>query len=573
MKTTLFRFFQICLLNVLVFSSLKAQTCSFTDLRLNSQSAVNSFSSGCRTINGNITVSGADITDLGPLQNIEVINGKLTIQNNPALSSLNGLTNLATAQHLLIYTNNLLNDLTGLERLKSVGGATHIRYNSGLVNLKGLDSLAYASTFYITNNDSLTSLSGLGSLETVSDILAIGSNKSLASLSGLNSLTTVSRINVGENDTLTDFSGLETLTSVTYQMHVSSNKSLTSLNGLTSLTYLSEAYISDNDLMPDLSGLEHVNAVYWLVVGESNGLTSLNGLNNLISATNFIIRNNALLTDLSGLENLANVGWLQVSDNPELTSLSGLGTGTNAGRHSANGKVAALTIGGLVIRDNAKLTTCAISPVCDFTGANEATISGNGNGCESQAAVQIACSPLPVTLVDFKASAEGSIALLQWATAEERNSAVFEVEHSLDAVTWYQAGEQSAKGESNSVVNYQWVHLTPASGLNYYRLKMKDHAADHRDGSYTYSGIVSLRFDRAGNVPAIVYPNPVSDLMFVESNKEITLLRIISSEGKTVYETSSVPDALRIRKLAAGMYHVHITRQSGMVQKLRIVVL
>lgn len=568
MKTTLFKFVQFCLLNTFVFSSLKAQTCSFTNLRLDSQSAVNAFSSTCKTINGDITVTGADITNLGPLQNIESINGKLTIQNNPALPSLSGLHNLTTAKHLLIYTNDLLTDLTGLEKLKSVSGTTHIRYNKGLVNLQGLDSLAFANTFYITNNDSLTNLSGLGSLETVSDILAIGTNKSLASFNGLNSLTTVSRINIGENDALTDFSGLEKLTSVTYQMHVSSNKNLTSLNGLTSLNYLSEAYITDNDLMPSLSGLESVRGVYWLVVGENAGLTSLTGLNNLISATNLVIRNNELLTDLSGLDNLTNVGWLQISGNAKLTSLSRLGAGTNTGRTGSNGRVAALTIGGLAITNNVQLTTCAISAVCAFISTNTATISGNGFGCETQAAVQIACSALPVTLTDFKAIAEGSTALLQWATTDERNSAVFEIEHSLDAVTWYRAGEQNAKGESNTLVNYQWVHLTPAGGSNYYRLKMKD-----LDGSYAYSGIVSLGFDKAGKVPAIVYPNPVSDLLFVENSKEIILLRIISGEGKTVYETSSVPDALRIRKLAAGMYQVHITRQSGVVQTQRIVVL
>lgn len=578
MKTTLFKFVRICLLNSVVLFQLKAQTCSFTELRLDSQSAVNAFSSTCKTINGDITVTGADITNLSPLQNIEVINGKLTIQNNPALPSLSGLTNLSAAKHLLIYTNDLLNDLTGLERLKSVSGTTHIRYNKGLVNLDGLDSLASANTFYITNNDSLTSLAGLGSLETVTDILAIGSNKSLASLNGLNNLTTVSRINIGENDALTDFSGLEKLTSVTYQMHVSSNKNLISLNGLTSLTYLSEAYLTDNDLMPNLAGLESVRSVFWLVVGESGGLTSLTGLNNLISATNLVVRNNELLPDLSGLENLTNVGWLQVSGNAKLTSLSPLGAGTNAGRTSSNGRVAALTIGGLMITNNVLLTDCAISAVCSFLSANTATISGNGFGCQSQSAVQIACSPLPVTLSDFKANVEGHTALLQWATTEEHNSAVFEVEHSLDAVTWSQVGEQSAKGESSSLVKYQWVHLTPAGGLNYYRLKMKDRATgtqerDEQGGAYAYSGIVSLRFDRAANVPAIVYPNPVSDLMFVDRNKEITLLQIISAEGKTVYETSSVPDALRIKKLAAGMYQVHITRQSGAVQQQRIVIL
>jgi hypothetical protein len=502
------------------------------------------------------------------LQNIETINGRLTIQNNFILPSLNGLQNLTSAQHLLIYGNDLLPDLTGLEKLKSVSGSTHIRFNKSLVNMKGLDSLATASTFYITNNDSLTSMTGLGRLESVTDLLSIGSNKSLASFTGLSSLTSVSRINVGENDTLTNFSGLESLTSVTYQMHVSSNKNLTSFHGLTNLTYLSEAYLSDNNLLTDLSGLESVTSVYWLVVGEHKGLTSLTGLHNLYSATNMIIRSNSLLTDLSGLENLTNLGWLQVSDNPELQSLSGLGTGFSGNRISSSGRVASLTIGALAITGNPKLTSCAISSVCNFVSNNTATISGNGAGCQSQAAIEIACTTLPVTLAYFRANAENRTALLQWATTEESNSSVFEIEHSLNAASWQQAGVQDAKGESTTLFKYQWVHITPADGMNYYRLKMKD-----IDGSYAYSQIVSLKFDSAGPKPVSVYPNPVSDVLFVENNKEVVRLRIISLNGKTVYETTSVPDAVSIKNLAAGLYQVHIIRQSGLVQKERIAIL
>ncbi|GGN04089.1 hypothetical protein GCM10010967_43720 [Dyadobacter beijingensis] len=559
MKTSLSRLALVCLLNAFVFSVLHAQTCTFVNLRLTSQASVNAFSSACTTINGDITVSGADITDLSPLQHIQTINGKLTIQNNPALTSLNGLKNLTGTQHLLIYTNDLLTSLAGLEKLNTVSGSLHIRYNKNLVNLKGLDGLTGANQFYITNNDLLANLSGLGSLATVSDLLSISSNKSLVNFSGLSSLTSVSRINIGENDALTDFSGLESLTSVTWQMNVSSNKSLTSFNGLTNLNYLSEAYLSANNAMTDLSGLENVRSVYWLVVGESSGLTSLNGLHNLVSATNFIIRGNALLTDLAGLDNLATAGWLQISDNPELQSLSHLGTASSTGR------VAALTIGGLVIRDNARLTSCAVAAVCDFTSANEATISGNGPGCQSQAAVEASCAALPVTLAHFKAKAERGTAVLQWATAEEKNSDFFEIEHSFDAKVWHRVGGQQAKGESHAVVNYEWTHTAPVNGINYYRLKMAD-----LDGTFTYSHIEPLKFENL--VRAVVYPNPVADILFVQNSKDAMLLRIIDATGKKVYETSRVPQMLPVRDLGSGTYQVQVTRHGGVVEQQRIVV-
>lgn len=571
MKRALRSLIGIFVSHAFLFSFANAQSCNVFDLKLTTQAAVNSFNASCKTINGDITISGADITDLTPLQNIEVMNGKLTIQANPKLASLTGLESITSAQHLLIYSNDLLPDLTGFKKLKAIWGTTHIRFNKNLDNLKGLDSLVNASTFYITNNDSLTSLSGLGSLESVSDILSIGSNVRLATLKGLDKLSGVSRINIGGNDALADLSGLENLTSVSYQMHVSSNPGLTSLKGLDNLTYLSELYISDNNLMTDLSGLESVGSVFWLVIGESKGLTSLAGLSSLTSATNMIIRSNELLTDLSGLENLTNIGWIQISDNAALASLSGLGSNVRNGRSNSGARTSALTIGGLVIQNNASLSDCAISAVCEFVGSSAASITGNGPGCEDQSAIQAACSALPVTLADFKARKEGRAALLQWTTAEESNSEAFGIEHSVDAMTWHEAGEHRAKGESNVLVHYQWVHNAPAGGLNYYRLKMKDRPKSDLEGAYAYSRIVSVLFsdNHAGNV----YPNPVSDVLFIESHREAVLLRIVNTEGKTVYEARNVPQSLSMRNLATGIYQMHITLQNGVVQKERIVVL
>ncbi|MCF2504717.1 T9SS type A sorting domain-containing protein [Dyadobacter sp. CY107] len=570
MKKNLFASLQVSLLTCLIIGDLQAQTCSFTDLRLNSQTAVNSFNSSCKTVNGNIIISGADITDLRPLKNIEVIEGRLTIQNNTTLPNLKGLEKLNRTQSLLIYNNGLLVDLSGLEGLTTVQYITHIRFNEKLVNLKGLDNLTYASTLYISNNDLLANLTGLGKLEYVSDLLSVTSNKTLLSLSGLTSLTNVSRIIIGENDILPDLSGLEKLQSVSYQMHVSSNKSLISFDGLSGLTSLSEAYISDNNLVTNMSGLEAVGAVKWLVIGESQGLTSLAGLTNLTSATNFIIRGNNLLTDLSGLENMTSIGWLQVSDNAQLASLSGLGTPPDAQRTSPNGRASAsLVISGLLLRDNPSLTTCAISSICEIAKTDLATISGNGTGCENRAAVEVSCASLPVTLTSFTASAESGAALLQWSTTEESNSAFFEVEHSIDCISWQKVGEHTAKGESNELAHYQWFHTKPVVRLNYYRLKMVD-----LDGSYAHSQIVKVRLDHVSQATMYIYPNPASDVLFVENEGDVTSLLIFNLKGEAVYNTNHIPnEGLSLKKLATGIYQVQIRKQDGSMQTQRIVVL
>ncbi|MCF0075386.1 T9SS type A sorting domain-containing protein [Dyadobacter sp. CY261] len=551
------------------FSSLQAQTCNVFDLKLNSQAAVNDFNSSCKTVKGDITINGADITDLSPLQNIETIEGKLTIQNNSSLPNLKGLEKLTSVQHLLLYTNDLLTDLSGLEGLKVVSGISHIRFHSKLTSLKGLDNLSTVNSLYVSNNDLLLNLSGLGSLETVTDLLSISVSKKLTSLTGLTKLTSVRRIIVGENDILTDLTGLETLQSVTYQMHITLNKSLLSLNGLSNLSYLSEVYITSNDVLPSLSGLETVGSVSWIVVGENKKLTSLTGLNNLAFATNMIIRANALLTSLSGLDNLTNIGWLQISGNAELLSLSGLGSSSSDGRIGANERVSAtLALGGLNITNNPKLTTCAIEPVCSFIAGGTATISGNGNGCNSQSEIATTCGSLPVELVSFKAVAENSTTLLQWSTAEEHKSAVFEIEHSLNGKTWQLAGEHAAKGESTGLVEYQWIHKTPAIELNYYRLKMID-----LDGTYAYSRIEKVAFEKNNRVAGLIYPNPVSDKLSIGGKDEVVLVRIVDLRGRTVYETTKVAaEGFSVKGMAAGLYQVQVTAKSGTVYSERVMI-
>ncbi|MCF2518261.1 T9SS type A sorting domain-containing protein [Dyadobacter sp. CY351] len=560
MKPVLLISAQFCFFIFALSTQALAGTCRFTELRLNSQSAVNNFDASCTSVIGNISIAGADITDLAPLAGVETIDGTLTIQNNTILPNLKQLANLTSTKNLLIYNNDLLTDLSGLEGLTSNSGSIHIRFHKNLTSLTGLNNLATARIFYITDNALLENLDGLASLTTITDVLMISLNKSLVNLEGLDNLSNVSRILIGENDLLKDLTGLSSLTSVSYQMHVSSNKSLTSLSGLPASISMSELYISDNNLLTDLTGLQSIGYVYWLVISDSKGLGSLNGLNNLNSATNFIIRNNPLLTDLSGLDNLTDIGWIQITGNAELKSLDGLGAGEQS--NSETGRISAsLAIGGLAITNNPKLTMCAIEPVCIFIRQSTASISGNGIGCESQAAVQSSCGSLPVRLAHFTATGENQQAILKWTTTDESNSSTFEIERSLDAKAWLKIGEHAAKGESTQLVNYQWADIHPLDGLNYYRLKMVD-----RDGTYSYSQKHMLRFE-LNQASTFVYPNPVSDFLFVKNASNITWLSITDLHGRIIFETKKVPnEGLSIEKIATGLYHVQITTQEGEVK-------
>ena len=319
---------------------LQAQT--YPDaLTLSTQEEVNKFN--YTEVTGDLTIQGADITDLTPLASLTKVGGHIYIINNSSLSSLAGLENLTSmVGHLYIDRNSSLNSLAGLENLTSVGGVFYITNNSSLSSLAGLENLtSVAGFFLITNNSSLSSMAGLENLTLVGGDLLIIDNSSLSSLAGLKNLTSVVRLlNISNNSSLSSLAGLEKLTSVGTSgvdfLNISNNSSLSSLAGLKNLTSVAgQIFIENNSSLRSLMGLEKLTSV-----GES-----------------FYIRNNSSLTSLAGLENLTSVRR------------------------------------DLTITNNVQLSQC-----CQLVSVIKATkgivtISGNAANCNSVAEIKASCEP------------------------------------------------------------------------------------------------------------------------------------------------------------------------------------
>lgn len=132
----------------------------------------------------------------------------------------------------------------------------------------------------------------------------------------------------------------------------------------------------------------------------------------------------------------------------------------------------------------------------------------------------LAITPLPVDLLRFSAEMlpAGDVGL-SWATASERNAALFHVQHSMDLAAWRTVATIDAQGNSNTLVEYAAQHEGPGAGVNYYRLLQMDH-----DGSMDLSHVVAVE-KRAGPVRTVVYPNPSTDRSWLAGleNKEGTL--------------------------------------------------
>lgn len=148
--------------------------------------------------------------------------------------------------------------------------------------------------------------------------------------------------------------------------------------------------------------------------------------------------------------------------------------------------------------------------------------------------------PLPIDLVSFTANAQSDHVLLNWETMNEKNSSHYEVERSIDAVQFlsiFHIETKAISGNSNEKLIYSATDNNPVNDNGYYRLKQVD-----KDGTFSYSKIISVNFHRGNSIKFTVYPNPnkgefTADVSGIENNHEVTLL-LHDSQGKLVYKNN-----------------------------------
>jgi len=99
----------------------------------------------------------------------------------------------------------------------------------------------------------------------------------------------------------------------------------------------------------------------------------------------------------------------------------------------------------------------------------------------------ISCVPvvLPVELVDFGSSCDGSDIALHWATGSEHLNDHFDVERSTNFIEWEVIGSVTGTGCSQQLVNYSFHDERPSATDNYYRLRQVD-----ADGTERLSSVI-----------------------------------------------------------------------------------
>ena len=171
---------------------------------------------------------------------------------------------------------------------------------------------------------------------------------------------------------------------------------------------------------------------------------------------------------------------------------------------------------------------------------------------------------LPLKLTSFTAAkAVGNSNLVKWSSEDESNLNTYQVQRSIgdNSFTDLKNGRIVAKNNTTNT-SYSFIDNNPASGYNYYRLKITE-----TTGRISYSPVALVKNNKQGTTHLKVFPNPSSDYLQIEvksmqNNK--AFVSVINSGGAIMHSgqygfNNQGVLSLETRKLPAGKYFLKTT--------------
>ena len=157
---------------------------------------------------------------------------------------------------------------------------------------------------------------------------------------------------------------------------------------------------------------------------------------------------------------------------------------------------------------------------------------------------------LPVELTKFDAKRNQNKVYLNWATATELNNDHFEIQHSADGSDYITIGQLKGNGTTSVGASYNFEHLNPSVGINYYRLKQVD-----VDGKYEYSPIRSVLFGK--NKISISPTFAKESVTIYVSDDQSTSFGIFNLSGQQVLSGKAIgQQRIDVGFLQTGMYFI-----------------
>jgi hypothetical protein len=181
---------------------------------------------------------------------------------------------------------------------------------------------------------------------------------------------------------------------------------------------------------------------------------------------------------------------------------------------------------------------------------------------------------LPLTLINFTAAKKDNNAMLDWQTANEVNTAYFNVQRSSDAINFTTVGKVAAKSGNSLQNNYSYtddISILKA-GKVYYRLQMTDN-----DGRFAYCRVTYITINADG-IHITIYPNPAQNYFVVANyeNMDVSNASVLVRDmtGRMVIDQKFKPateQKINIASLSKGLYTVSIVSPGSVhTQKLLV---
>jgi hypothetical protein len=176
---------------------------------------------------------------------------------------------------------------------------------------------------------------------------------------------------------------------------------------------------------------------------------------------------------------------------------------------------------------------------------------------------------LPLQFLSFTARCNGNTVSLQWATAQEQNTASFLVQRSSDGSDWKTIGKLAAAGNSMGQRDYEYTDALLPGEQAFYRVAEVD-----LDGRNQLTSVAATSCRVAETVRC--WPNPVKDQLSMEIitvASSRAAVRLFDARGALLWvsELSLSPGAnelsLAMGSYPAGIYHVVVSWNSGAGEK------
>ena len=185
-------------------------------------------------------------------------------------------------------------------------------------------------------------------------------------------------------------------------------------------------------------------------------------------------------------------------------------------------------------------------------------------------------NPLPVRflMVNLRCETAANRIAISWKTGQESRRDRYEIQRSLNGVSWTTIGMVQPNGGPGPQQEYNFSDNSPLPSGSMYRIASVD-----VDGSIRYTAIV--RSDCGAQEFIRAWPNPAPDQLFVSigaSRRSRVLINIYDNKGALVkrQQGNLLPGANQIAidmtSFAAGTYQLHIDWNEGLSSKTLTVI-